>query len=159
MCPRSMCPQTKSLELTVSRTIHRSLGWCDPRILRRWLMCPDPGLHWSTCQDKILLVMYAKLRLFTVQPYLTQHKVSLSLCNKTASVSDALSKGTHHPRDALSKGHKIQGIQNPRRITQGYLVQGYSILSLYQLTDSWSIWWGPSKICQYIILNFLLRFG
>jgi hypothetical protein len=42
-----------------------------------------------------------------VQHDLTQQKVSLSQCNKTHQ------SGMHYLRDASSKGHIVQGIQNP----------------------------------------------
>jgi hypothetical protein len=57
-------------------------------------------------------VMYARLRLYTVRPNLTQHKVSLS---------------------QYDKGRIIQGTQNPGD-TISHIVQGYNILSPPKVT-------------------------
>jgi hypothetical protein len=90
-----------------------------------WTMCPladadDPGLHRGTCLDKLFWVMLGGL-----QPSnLTQQKVSLSRSNRTHQ------SGMHYLRNASSKGHIVQGTQYPGVTdSQGYIVQGYNILS------------------------------
>jgi hypothetical protein len=68
MCPRSMCPQKKSLG--------RSIPW--------------------TLDNASLEVL-------------------VKICYRTHQ--SGMHYLTHQPRDASSKGHKIQGIQNPRRLS------------------------------------------
>ncbi len=86
MCPRTICPQTKSLERYVPLTV------------RAWLTRPPDTAS-----------------LGHVTGFIGQECIDL--------------KGTHHPRDASSRGHKIQENQNLRRIIHGHIVQGYNILS------------------------------
>jgi hypothetical protein len=55
-------------------------------------------------------------------------------------------------RGASSKGHKIQGIQNPRRIIQGHFVQRYNILSSMHSASIPTL-----HAVQHIVLRHFLR--
>jgi hypothetical protein len=63
-----------------------------------------------TYQYRSVYVMYARLRLYTVRPNLTQHKVSLSQYNKGRII-----QGTQNPEDTKSQmdqpGTHCSGIQ------------------------------------------------
>jgi hypothetical protein len=56
MFRQTMCPQTKSLGRSIPRTLRplddAALRYCVPWTWRPRPMCPNPGLHQCTSQDK-----------------------------------------------------------------------------------------------------------